>query len=97
MTIDRLNSLDPIRDPKKPSGTGAAPRSGKGDSIAISSDAVVKAELYSALEAAKAAPELRTDRIAEVRARLADPGYIDDAVISLTADRIVDQLLSEDR
>ena len=97
MTIDRLNSLDPIRDPMKPSGTGAAQRSGKGDSIAISSDAVVKAELYSALEAAKAAPELRTDRIAEVRARLADPGYIDDAVISLTADRIVDQLLSEDR
>jgi negative regulator of flagellin synthesis FlgM len=96
MTIDRLNSLDPIREPKKPSGSGAPQRSGKGDSIAISSDAVVKAELYNALEVAKAAPEVRADRVAEVKARLADPSYINDSVISMTASRIVDQLLGSE-
>ena len=93
MTIDRLNSLDPIREPKKPNGAGSPQRPGKGDSINISSDAVVKAELYKAVEVAKAAPEVRADRVAEVKARLASPGYINDAVISMTADRIVDQLL----
>jgi len=96
MTIDRLNSLDPIREPKKPNGAGAPQRSGKGDSIAISSDAVVKAELYKALEVAKAAPEVRPDRVAEVKARLADPNYMNDAVVSMTADRIVDQLLGNE-
>lgn len=93
MTIDRLNSLDPIREPKKPSGVGQGQRAGKGDSIAISSDAVAKAELYNALEIAKAAPEVRADRVAEVKARLQDPAYINDSVLSMTADRIVDQLL----
>ena len=96
MTIDRLNSLDPIREPKKPSGSEAPQRSGKGDSIAISSDAVVKAELYTAFEAAKAAPEVRADRVAEAKARMADPAYINDAVISMTADRIVDQLIGSE-
>ncbi|MEI6877189.1 MAG: flagellar biosynthesis anti-sigma factor FlgM [Spirochaetota bacterium] len=95
MTIDRLNSLDPIREPKKPNSAGAPQRSGKGDSITISSDAVVKAELYSALEVARASPEVRADRVAEARARLADPSYINDAVVSMTADRIVDQLLGK--
>lgn len=93
MTIDRLNSLDPIREPKKPSGAGQGQRPGKGDSIAISSDAVAKAELYNALEVAKAAPEVRADRVAEVKARLQNPNYIDASVLSMTADRIVDQLL----
>lgn len=93
MTIDRLNSLDPIREPQKPSGAGQGQRVGKGDSIAISSDAVAKAELYNALEVAKAAPEVRADRVAEVKARLQDPNYINDSVLSMTADRVIDQLL----
>ncbi|MDA8408829.1 MAG: flagellar biosynthesis anti-sigma factor FlgM [Treponema sp.] len=93
MTIDRLNSLDPIREPKKPSGAGMNQRAGKGDSIAISSDAVAKAELFNVLEVAKAAPDVRTDRVAEVKLRLQDPAYINDSVLSMTADRIVDQLL----
>jgi len=95
MTIDRLNSLDPIREPKKPSGTGLGQRAGKGDSIAISSDAVAKAELYNALEIAKAAPDVRADRVAEMKARIQDPSYIDDGILSMTADRIVDQLLGQ--
>lgn len=93
MTIDRLNSLDPIREPTKPAGSGKIPRSGRGDSIAISTDAVEKAELFNAMEIAKAAPEVRADRVAELKAKIDDPAYISDAVLSMTADRILDQLL----
>lgn len=93
MTIDRLNNIDPIREPKKPSPAERAERGSRGDSIAISSDATEKAELYNAIEIAKAAPDVRADRVAELKARIQDPGYIDDAVIRMTADRIVDQLL----
>jgi len=93
MTIDRLNSIDPLREPKKPAAVGRADKSPKGDSIAISSDAAAKAELYNAVELARAAPDLRADRIAELKAKIQDPAYIDDAVLSMTADRILDQLL----
>jgi negative regulator of flagellin synthesis FlgM len=93
MTIDRLNSMDPIRDPKKPSNLGRVEKGGKGDSISISSDAAAKAELYKALELAKAAPDTRADRVAALKAKIDDPAYIDDAVLSMTADRILDQLL----
>lgn len=93
MTIDRLNSIDPIREPKKPASSGRPEKGGKGDSISISSDAAQKAELYKALELAKAAPDVRADRVAALKAKIDDPAYIDDAVLSMTADRILDQLL----
>ena len=93
MTIDRLNSMDPIRDPQKPSSGGKPEKARGGDSIAISSDASEKADLFRAIELAKAAPDQRSDRIAELKAKIDDPSYIDDAVLSMTADRIIDQLL----
>jgi negative regulator of flagellin synthesis FlgM len=93
MTIDRLNSMDPIRDPQKPSSGGKPEKARGGDSISISSDATEKADLFRAIELAKAAPETSSNRIAELKAKMNDPSYIDDAVISMTADRIMDQLL----
>jgi negative regulator of flagellin synthesis FlgM len=92
MIIDRLNSIDPIRDPQKSSLGGKAEKAAGGDSISISSDATQKADLYKAFELAKAAPETRSDRIAELKAKINEPSYIDDAVVSMTADRIIDQL-----
>ena len=93
MTIDRLNSMDPIRDPQKPSSGGKTEKARGGDSISISTDATAKADLYRAIELAKAAPESGSARIAELKAKMNDPAYIDDAVLSITADRIMDQLL----
>jgi len=93
MTIDRLNSIDPIRDPKKASSAGRTEKGGRSDSISISTDAAKKSELYNALEIAKAAPDVRADRVAALKAKINDPGYINSAVLSVTADRILDQLL----
>lgn len=93
MIIDRLNSIDPIRDPQKSASNGKAGKAAGGDSISISSDAAQKADLYKAFELAKAAPEVRADRVAELKAKINEPSYINDAVVSMTADKIVDQLL----
>ena len=92
MTIDRLNPLDPIQ-PKKPSGVTRTDRNSGSDSVSLSSEAVVKAELFKALELAKAAPDVRMDRVTELKAKINDPSYINDAVLNATADRILDQLL----
>jgi len=91
MTIDRLNPLDPIQ-PKKPAGATRTDRSSRSDSVSLSSEAMEKAELFRAVELAKAAPDERADRIAALKAKIDDPDYINDAVISMTADRIIDQL-----
>jgi negative regulator of flagellin synthesis FlgM len=92
MTIDRLNPLDPIQ-PKKPSGVSHVDRNSGRDSVSLSSEAVYKAELFKALELAKAAPDIRMDRVAELKARIDDPAYMTDAILGVTADRILDQLL----
>ncbi len=92
MTIDRLNPLDPIQT-KKPASASHVDRSSRSDSVNLSSEAIEKAELFSAIELAKAAPDERADRIAELKARIDDPNYINDTILSATADRILDQLL----
>ncbi len=92
MTIDRLNPLDPIQ-PKKPSGATQVARSSRNDSVNLSSEAVEKAELFKAVELAKAAPDIRMDRVAELKAKIDDPNYINDTILNATADRILDQLL----
>ena len=93
MTIDRLNATDPIQNPKKPANAGRAKDLRAGDTIAVSTEAKEKAELFNAIEIARAAPDLRADRVAELKAKIDDPSYIDRVVLEATADRILDQLL----
>lgn len=90
MTIDRINPLEPIQPEKKPGRSGQVSKDIESDSISLSSEAVEKAELYRAMELVSAAEDLRADRIAELKKKINDPSYIDDAVIKTTADRIMD-------
>ncbi len=93
MTIDRLNPIDPIQNPRKSEGPHKVSPGSKGDSIAVSSEAMEKAELFRVIEMVKSAPDVRTDRIAELKAKIDDPAYLDETVLAATADRILDQLL----
>jgi len=93
MTIDRIGFIDPIQPGKKPGGTNQVRATPQIDSISISSEAVEKAELYRASEIVASAPELRLDRIEELKAKINDPSYLNSEVISATADRLIDFLL----
>lgn len=93
MTIDRLNPIDPIQNPRKSESPHRADKGSKGDSIAVSSEAMEKAELFRVIEMAKAAPDVRADRVAELKAKIDDPAYLDETILAATADRILDQLL----
>ena len=92
MTIDRIGSIDPIQPGKKPGRANQNNESPKTDSISISSAAQEKAELFRIRELAAAAPEVRADRVAELKEKLNDPSYIDDKVINSTADKLIDAL-----
>ena len=92
MTIDRIGSIDPIQPGKKPSQANKVGGLRGEDSISISSEAQEKAELFRVRELAAAAPEVRAERVAELKEKINDPSYIDDKVINATADKLIDAL-----
>jgi negative regulator of flagellin synthesis FlgM len=91
MTIDKIGSIDPIQPGKKP-GRANQVRETPKDSISISSEAVEKAELYRAMELAAVAPDVRAEKVAELKAKINDPSYLNDQVIGATADKLIDAL-----
>jgi negative regulator of flagellin synthesis FlgM len=93
MTIDRIGSIDPIQPGKKPNRSDSVKGSGNEDIINISPAALEKAELYRIKELAMAAPDIREERIAELREKINDPAYINDRLLGETADRILEILL----
>ena len=91
MRIDGISgSIDPIQPDKKTGRVGRVNETPKTDTIDISSEAKEKAELYRAREIVAAAPDVRMDRVEEIRLKMNDPAYIDDKVINATADRLID-------
>ena len=91
MTIDRIGNIDPIQPGKKPGQTGPVKGSPNADSISISSEAQAKAEILRIQELVAAAPD-RAEKIAELKAKIDDPSYINDKVVNATADNIIDAL-----
>ncbi|MDR2134935.1 MAG: flagellar biosynthesis anti-sigma factor FlgM [Treponema sp.] len=90
MTVGRIGHIDPIQPGKKPGRTEPLRESDKTDSIHLSSEALEKAEIYQVVELIKSAPEIGEDRIAELREKINDPSYINEKVVSATADKIMD-------
>ena len=92
MTIDRVGLIDPIQPEKKPGRANQVNDSPKADSISISSAAKIEAERLRIQELAAAAPEMRAERVAELKDKINDPAYINDKVINATADKLIDAL-----
>lgn len=90
MMIDRLGGIDPLKNaqsthkPHKVSGTTQT------DSISVSAEAKELAEVYYAMEAAGAAPDVRSEKVAEVLQKMKDPDYINKSVVDMVADRLMD-------
>ncbi|MDA3941528.1 MAG: flagellar biosynthesis anti-sigma factor FlgM [Spirochaetia bacterium] len=90
MNIHSLDHIDAVSKQNKTNKVSKPVVSGGKDSIKISSDAKAMAEIYNASETVKATPDVRMDRIEEVREKLKDPSYIDNLVIESVADSVMD-------
>jgi len=91
MTIDRLGSVDPMNNINKSNSAHKAPKSAGKDKIEVSAEAKARAEFHMASEAAKSSPDVRMDRIEEVRAKIQDPTYWnDDKLLSTMADNLLE-------
>ena len=90
MMIDKIGGVTlptSVQNTKRSNGTEsykAAP-----DSINVSEEAKEAARAYYLNQVAEETPDVRADRIAEVKAKLKDPNYLNAAVISATAERIM--------
>jgi negative regulator of flagellin synthesis FlgM len=91
MTIDRISSINPIQPDNKPGRVNQASKTGNADSISLSSDAIAKSELYHTVEIISALPDVRVDFVADLKKRMSDPNYLNDAVLNGIAEGIMDQ------
>lgn len=90
MTIDRIGSIDPLSRYNNTKRVSKAAKKDTADTVSISADAKSMGEVYRTAEAVRNSSEVRLDRIAEVKKKLEDPDYIDDKVLSGTADKLME-------
>ncbi|EEV20797.1 flagellar biosynthesis anti-sigma factor FlgM [Treponema vincentii] len=90
MTIDRLNGIDPVKPVQPIQRTQRTEILNKADAVSVSSEARVLSDANIALEAVRNAPDIREDKVAEVKKKFEDPSYINNALLELVADRILD-------
>lgn len=90
MTIEGLGPIQPNQPINRSDRSNSSHNARQGDSVSLSNEAKLRAELFQATEQVRASEDVRTDRIAEVKAKLQDPSYIDNTVLSTVADRLMD-------
>jgi len=90
MTIDRLGPLDPLSKFNKTDKPEKLAKEVTADSVAVSEEARHSASLRQTADIVRSAPDVRMDRVEEVKAKLQKPDYVDDAVINTVADRLLD-------
>jgi negative regulator of flagellin synthesis FlgM len=90
MTIDRIGPPDPIQPGKRPGRSESVKAGDKSDSISLSSEALEKSDLYQAIGLVASAPDVRAEKIAELKAKINDPAYINERIVDATAEKIMD-------
>ena len=93
MIIDKMGALDPIKNVQKTQKRPETEKVNAGyDSIEISDEARAIAEEMYLNEVSAATPDVRMDKVAEVRQKIQNPGYFSASVISSTTDKLMESL-----
>lgn len=83
--VNALNNVQNTRKTEKPSNV----KGSNSDSISVSKEAEKMAEAYYLDKVAQETPDVRADRVAEVKAKIKDPSYLSNAVIQSAAEGIM--------
>mgnify|MGYP001154092310 CR=1 FL=1 len=91
MVIEKLGGIDPLKNIQNTQKVNDAKlKASAPDSIAISNEAKEMAELYFMNEVAAGTPDVRADRISEVKEKIQNPDYLNSQTIASTADKIME-------
>ncbi len=92
MTIEKLSptgAIDRYQQVQKPKEVKGVVQ---GDGIKLSSEALQTSAMHQVLQIVKEASDIREDRVAEVKAKLDDPDYMNDALLDKLAERLMEEL-----
>ncbi|MCQ2575636.1 MAG: flagellar biosynthesis anti-sigma factor FlgM [Treponema sp.] len=85
--VNNVTQVNNVQNLRKSENTGKVSQAA--DSISVSKEAVEKAEAYYLEKVAAETPDVRADRVAEVKAKLQDPNYLSNAVIQSAAENFL--------
>jgi len=90
MMIDKIGGINPLNNVENTRRVNSTDNINAGaDSISVSDEAKEMAEVYYMKQVAAETPDVRADRVAEIKEKIKDPSYLSDAVINSTADHIM--------
>ncbi len=94
MVIDKIGNINNIIEPKKSTPVKGAKEVKKNDSVHISSEAKSAAEVSKLGQVVKDTPDIRVDRVKEIKAQIANGTYNFDKpeILEMVADRIANFL-----
>ncbi|MDR2795640.1 MAG: flagellar biosynthesis anti-sigma factor FlgM [Spirochaetaceae bacterium] len=93
MTIGRTGPIEQARPLNEGGRVAVAGKAAKPDvTVSISNEAFKKADWLNAIELVSAAPDVRGDRISELKAKIDDPAYINETLLNGTVDKIIEVL-----
>lgn len=88
--IGKLDGLTPVNNVQNTKRTEAKQDSlSFADTINVSDEAKAAAEAYYLNQVAEETPDVRADLVASIKEKIKDPNYLNQAVISSTADRLL--------
>jgi len=90
MGIGEIGPINNYNDYKKIEKKNNGKKIENSDSVEISKEALIKSETNKIMESLKNTPDVRADKIAEIKAKINDPDYINDSVLKDVADKILD-------
>ena len=89
-SINNVSQGNNVQNLRKTENTSKV--SASTDSISVSAEAKEMAELYYMDKVAQETPDIRADRVAEVKEKLKDPNYLNNAVFTSAADKFLSAL-----
>ncbi len=90
MMIDKIRGIQPLETLQRTESV--APKSqipSDSDSISVSAEARELAQEMYLQEVADSTPDVRSDLVAQIKEKIKDPNYINNAILASTADRIM--------
>lgn len=88
--IDKLGGINPLNSMQSSQRVSARSSVSMGrDSISVSKEAQELAEAHYLSEIAAETPDVRMDLVEQIRIKIQDPMYLNDAVIDSTVDKIM--------
>ena len=91
--IGRIGDIQPIQPGREGGRNGRVEkRDVGGDSVSISKEAKEQADFLRALDFVKETPDIRMERVEELKKKINDPAYMDEILINATADRVIRSL-----